>query len=217
MNKVFIFVLGATVGSLVTWKIVEQKYKKIADDEIESVVKHFKNKENSQDVVDEKKPHPKRSGKYPWGSKEYVENLTEEEKNDYQKTLDEYEQLAYDYSTTELEAEKIVDKVTYEEYLQHMESPIVIEPDDDYITPYTISPEEFGEYDNAEKNWTLYSDGVITDEYGDIISDYENYIGDGLQHIGEFVDNVIHVRNENLYWDIELTRIDKSFSEMNKG
>lgn len=37
LNKIFIFAMGAAVGSLVTYKLIKEKYKKIADDEIKSV------------------------------------------------------------------------------------------------------------------------------------------------------------------------------------
>jgi hypothetical protein len=45
MNKAILFVAGAVAGSLVTWKLVEAKYKQIAEEEIASVVEHYKNKE----------------------------------------------------------------------------------------------------------------------------------------------------------------------------
>lgn len=38
------FVLGAAAGSLVTWKIIEKKYKSLADEEIASVIERYKNK-----------------------------------------------------------------------------------------------------------------------------------------------------------------------------
>lgn len=41
LSKVLIFVAGAAVGSVVTWKLVEAKYKKIADEEIASVKEVF--------------------------------------------------------------------------------------------------------------------------------------------------------------------------------
>lgn len=44
MKNVLIFILGGAVGSLVTWKLVEGKYKKLADEEIASVVGRFKDK-----------------------------------------------------------------------------------------------------------------------------------------------------------------------------
>ena len=53
MKNVMIFALGAAVGSLITWKFVEKKYKQIADEEIESVIEHFKNKDRVIDKCDE--------------------------------------------------------------------------------------------------------------------------------------------------------------------
>lgn len=41
LNKVLIFAAGAAVGSLVTWKLVETKYKKLAQEEIDSVKEAF--------------------------------------------------------------------------------------------------------------------------------------------------------------------------------
>ena len=34
LTKVFIFTMGAAVGSLVTWKIVKTKYEKIAENRL---------------------------------------------------------------------------------------------------------------------------------------------------------------------------------------
>ena len=41
LSKVFIFVAGAAIGSVVTLKFLEEKYKRIADEEIESVKETF--------------------------------------------------------------------------------------------------------------------------------------------------------------------------------
>lgn len=37
LNNLFIFTLGAAIGSVVTWKLVEKKYEQIANEEIESI------------------------------------------------------------------------------------------------------------------------------------------------------------------------------------
>ena len=42
MNKLFIFVLGAATGSVVTWQLVKEKYRRLADEEIESVKVSFR-------------------------------------------------------------------------------------------------------------------------------------------------------------------------------
>ena len=46
MNKIFIFCLGAASGSLLTWKLIEKKYKDLADEEIASVVEYYRENES---------------------------------------------------------------------------------------------------------------------------------------------------------------------------
>ena len=48
------FSLGAVAGSLITWKLVEAKYKRIADEEIKDVVEHFSNKRKEESETEEK-------------------------------------------------------------------------------------------------------------------------------------------------------------------
>lgn len=49
MNKVLIFGLGAAAGSLITWKLIEAKYRKLAEEEIADVVEHYKNKDVNEE------------------------------------------------------------------------------------------------------------------------------------------------------------------------
>ena len=42
MKNLLCFVAGAAIGSVVTWKLIEKKYKDLADEEIESVIETFK-------------------------------------------------------------------------------------------------------------------------------------------------------------------------------
>ena len=44
MKNLLYFVTGAAIGSVVTWKLIEKKYKDLADEEIESVKETFKNR-----------------------------------------------------------------------------------------------------------------------------------------------------------------------------
>lgn len=170
MNKVFIFALGATVGSLVTWKIVEEKYKMLADEEIESVVEHFNNRLNE------------------------LQGETEisEEKEEYKDIASEY--------TDEVKEEDVV----------------LIPQQKDYINPYVIAPEEFGEFGNTIKTLTYYSDLVLADEDYDIINEPENVIGDALTHFGEYEDDAVYVRDENAEIDYEILKHEKTFSEVYK-
>ena len=49
ISSVFIFVAGAAVGSLATWKFVETKYKRIAQEEIDSVKEAFSRADNTEE------------------------------------------------------------------------------------------------------------------------------------------------------------------------
>ena len=44
MGKILAFIFGAAAGSLVTWKLVDTKYKKLADEEIESIREYYRNR-----------------------------------------------------------------------------------------------------------------------------------------------------------------------------
>lgn len=47
LSNALTFIVGAAIGSIVTWKFVEEKYKKIADEEIASVKEVFSKRNNS--------------------------------------------------------------------------------------------------------------------------------------------------------------------------
>lgn len=55
LTKLFIFSIGAGIGSIITWKFVEAKYKKIADEEIASVKEVYSRDktENNEEVEKE--------------------------------------------------------------------------------------------------------------------------------------------------------------------
>ena len=189
MKKVLIFVLGAAVGSLVTWKFVEEKYKRIADEEIESVKEVYKKREDElgelvKNHVERKETSiPKRSGPVPFSE------------------LDEMHEV-----------------IENEEYSSDDEDCIVkVDNGPEFIKPYVISPDEFGE-DYEMVSLMYYADGTLADDDDEIISDHETVIGDALEHFGEYEDECVHVRNDNTKIDYEILLSEKTFSEVyNKG
>lgn len=48
INNIITFAVGAIIGSAVTWKLVENKYKKIAQEEIDSVKEVFSRREREE-------------------------------------------------------------------------------------------------------------------------------------------------------------------------
>ena len=54
---------------------------------------------------------------------------------------------------------------------------------------------------------TYYSDGVLTDEYDNPIEDIERLVGsDALTHFGEYEDDSVFVRNDDLKTDFEILK-----------
>lgn len=52
LTSVFAFAVGAVVGSFVTWKAMDQKYRQMADEEIESMREYFSNKSKKIEHVE---------------------------------------------------------------------------------------------------------------------------------------------------------------------
>ena len=197
MNKLFIFSLGAAIGSLLTWKLLEEKYKRLADEEIKSVVERFKNKEeNCKEDKDKEEP-----------IKDIRDYEIKQNSKDKRRTYytDKLQNLGYD-----------IDKDDNMSITEEEDGSIWVGPGEDYIDPYAISPEEFGEIESYEtKSWTYYSDHIITNEFGEIVDEPEAFIGDNLIHFSEYEDDSLHVRNENIECDYEIIKYDGAFSELN--
>lgn len=184
MKQIIAFVLGATAGSLITWKLLEQKYKQIADEEIESVREYYKNRDKTFERLDSTDSVTYRSTKGDAG-------VIEEEKTNYNKLVTDLEYASDDAT-------------------------IIVDHGEESIAPFVISPEEFGEMQGYDtKSWTLYADLVLADENDEIVVDPENIIGDGLEHFGEYEDDSVYVRNDNIECDYEILKHTKTFSEIN--
>lgn len=84
--------------------------------------------------------------------------------------------------------------------------------------PYVIPPEDFGEDDNYDtESLTLYADGVLTDDYGNVITDIEGLVGeDSLTHFGEYEDDSVFVRNEKFKCDYEILQDTRTYIEANQ-
>lgn len=79
--------------------------------------------------------------------------------------------------------------------------------------PYIIAPEEFDTQDNYEtSNLTYYADGVIADDRDDPLEDVEHTVGlDVASHFGEYEDDAVYVRNDELKVDYEILRDTRSY------
>lgn len=77
----------------------------------------------------------------------------------------------------------------------------------DNYGPYVISPDEFGDiFDYNTQHLTYYADDeILADESDESIDDIDGTIGlDSLNHFGEFEDEVVFIRNDELKTDYEV-------------
>ena len=194
MKNLLYFVAGATIGSVVTWKLIEKKYKDLADEEIESVIETFKNRK-------------------PRITKDEVKETVEKVINKWKEPKETVEDIvtAEGYS---IENEEEIDEDDESNYTVNVDNDIEI------VTPYVITPEQFGEYNEyGTKTLTYYADNVLTDEIDNPITSDEmvTMIGpDALDHFGEYEDDSVYIRDETNEMDYEILKSEKMFSEMPK-
>lgn len=192
MKNLLCFVAGAAIGSVVTWKLIEKKYKDLADEEIESVKETFKNRKPRITKDNVKETVEKVINKYK-EPKEIVEDIVNSEKY-------------------YIENEEEIDEDDESNYTVNVDDDIEV------ITPYVITPEQFGEYNEyGTKTLTYYADNVLTDEIDNPITSEEmiTMIGiDALDHFGEYEDDSVYIRDEMNEMDYEILKSEKKFSEI---
>lgn len=186
LSKVLIFAAGAAVGSAVSWKLLKTKYEQIAREEIESVKEVFSRRE---EPVKEKTEEPEPGTvaefieKKPAAVSKYAAKL-EEERIAYSKILEESEYV----ESEEFKAGGIKD-------------------------PYPIEPEEFGEMDDYDEVSLVYfADGVLTDDKYELIDDVDAIVGeDFADHIGDYEDECVHIRNDARRTDYEILADSRNY------
>ena len=190
LSKVLLFISGACVGSVVTWKLVEKKYQQIAQEEIDSVKEAlgYYNQEGSKSDEDQ----------------EYVEDDEEERfDRDAESAKEELAHICreqgYDYNG-------ISKKEGEDEMAENR--------------PYVISPEEFDENGYKTKTLFYYNDDVVTDDRGKVLSEksIEKLIGkESLTTFGQYESDSVFVRNDDLKTDYEILADERNYHEMFMG
>ncbi len=190
-----IFLSGAAVGAAVSFGILKKKYEQIAQEEIDSVKEMYaKKKKEMQEAEKRYEKGVEAFKSYATVYNEQKEALKNEEEIDEEEEYDDDEYFIVEDSS--------MLKEEGDENKMNSRKPYVIPPED-------FGEGEFGDYDYDTVSLTLYADGVIENEFGDVLSDDEidDYIGkDSLNHFGEYEDDSVFVRNEGLRTDYEILK-----------
>lgn len=178
------FISGAAIAAVVAWKvtdnIVEKKYAKIAQEEIDSVKAVFTVPKAKIEKKEKEEPKKEEVAK--------ANTINKPSLADYAKRVKEYT----NYSASE-KSEKSTNK---------------------QVKPFVISPDEYGEdeeYDQVEL--TFYADGILANEDDEILEPDEFIGKESLNHIGEYEDDAVHVKNEALKIYYEVLVDERSYEK----
>ena len=191
MHKAIIFISGVAVGSFVTWRLLKEKYIRQTQEEINEVREHYRKKKESEEVTVDSNGSTETNEKPDLIA--YAAKLT---KNGYIDYTDPKSIVKATGDTIDAVVQK-----TNEESLD----PVILN-DPSYQPPYIISPEDFAiddEYTTVNLNY--YIDGVLTDEDDNIVENVDDVVGlENLNHMGEYEDDALHIRNENYKCEYEI-------------
>lgn len=188
-----LFSVGAALGFGCGWYFFKEKYRRIADEEIDSVKKYYLEKHLKEQKELEKLE--KDSEKLDEAIEKYTDKK-ETEKTEYHKIgeNDKKEEEA-------LKAEK--------------ESPEEEEPS----RPYLITEDEFlndkNEYDKISLTYYMFDD-TLADEYDELI-DIEETISTDIYNQIAGSEEDLYVRNNVIETDFEIMKVEGSFHEKYGG
>ena len=186
-KNLFIFSAGISIGGLISYIITKDKYETIMNKEIEEIRKYYKDKYENIKEDDEEKI--KEKGDYREIVREYVSNhVIEEDCN-----CDDEEDNHY----TIMESRDLTNGVDFDESKK-------------------IESWEFGEQPLYEtETIILYSDGVATNDLGDVIDNLEEIMGvDQYREFKESSDESIFIRNDLLRMDYEIVKDDWRYEDL---
>lgn len=198
MNKlgtVIAFLAGTAIGGMAAWRVANERYAKISEEDILSVKESFRNREQKlKDEIEELK-----------SKLEVTECLEEEEK----------------VPSTILSTNEHQDKGDINEYVRmvnrtkYAHTSVPQKEDHSVEAPYVISPEEFGEMDGYTQISLTYfeDDDILSDENGVIIDDPEEIVGDALNHFGDYEEDSVFVRSDPKRCDYEILKDLRSYAE----
>ena len=88
--------------------------------------------------------------------------------------------------------------------------------DDGMPNPYVIAPKEVGDLDGYNTDsLNYYADGVLTDQFDNIIDSPEELIGNikPEAHFGQYEEDAVYVRNDVTKCDYEILRDNRKYSD----
>lgn len=191
LTNVIMFAAGAAIGSLATWKVLNIRYEQRIQEEVQSVKETFAE----------------------WaGREDSDESSPEVDSTDDEEDCTDEDPYVGD------EQDKMMDRFHYEAELQRLKY-APVDPDEKggvgeervEYAPYVIDPSDYGDEEHDVVSLTYYADGVVDDDYWNIVENVEELIGDDFMN--HFDDDTVFIRNDVRKTDYEITRVNKTYAE----
>lgn len=183
LSNLLMFAAGAALGVSATWKYFEERYKRIADEEINSVREYYSNKK------------PKYEGLSDSDEETRMKARESHEKPDIREYAEKLKDMGYrNYSSADR---------TVEREEKAVDRPYVIEPEEygelhDY---QTIELTHYGDGTLAENT------GEIVDDADDIVGP------DYADHFGEYEDDSVYIRNDKRKCDYQILLDERPYDD----
>lgn len=211
MNKLGylgMYLLGALTGSVAVFFVLNEKYKKIADDEINEIRNLYK--EQKKKFQEETEAYQEEVDKLNTELKwKELEDLDEKDENDDEMT--EYDRFVEEDM---LKHQDHNQRVNYSSSINYKDIPEEDRPyrEDD---AFVIAPEHFGEDEDMDV-CTLYyfADGTLTDDNYVPVDDVAFTVGeDALDSFGTYEEDCVYVENPKLHSYFEILKDPRTFDE----
>lgn len=186
-SKILLFVSGACVGSVVTWKLIEKKYQQIAQEEIDSVKEALGYVNQRTDKLE-------------------TEEDDEDTKEDVGAARKEIERIVleqgYDYNAVSKKEGN--DEKEEEESMN--EKPYVISPEEFGDCDYkTVSLTYYND------DVLTYENGEVIHNIDELVGE------GSLDTFGQYEADSVFVRNDDLKTDFEILADERNYYEMFMG
>lgn len=209
VNNMIIFVVGTLLGSATTYFVVKKKFETEKENEIKEMREYYtKREEIISEHADKEVDILKQEIESIRQDTEEQTSVDEEELQEYRDIVSQYNHPEYaDALVRKRELQMADAKKAEEDMTEERQEPF-----------YIIKPEEFGTIDDYELvNLTWYADGILADEFDNIIGEdeIEERIGsEALVEIGKYLPKFIHVRNDDLEIDYEIGEDPRNYCDI---
>lgn len=185
MKNILIFLAGGAVGAAITAKLVVKYYEEIIElnnEAVDETVKYYKDK------IDELKNN----------EKGYEKDKVEDDKPEKKKEKKD-------------DKAKINDIIETEQYSGSEE--VIPKPVESITGIEIIEADVYGEEEGFDiASWMYWADGIVTNDFDEIVEDPESIIGDALSYFGNIEIDSVYVRNRANSTDYEILRSEKEFN-----